>query len=68
MPFADHQFSFRQRRRLREAAIVSGLFALASVTDVHSALVAMVGLAALGASWRVWRVRHDDPRDGWTAG
>lgn len=67
MPFADHQLSFRQRRRLRTAAAGTGLFAAASIAGAGPELVAVLALLALGTTWRVWEARHDDPREGWKA-
>ena len=65
MPFADHQLSFRQRRRLRTAAAATGLFAAASIAGAGPELIAGLALLALAATWRVWQARHDDPREGW---
>ena len=65
MPFADHQLSFRQRRRLRTAAAATSLFAAASIAGAGSLLVVGLALLALGTTWRLWEARHDDPREGW---
>ena len=67
MMFAEHQLSFRQRRRLRLAGVATLVFAAASLAGAHDALVTASALGALAATWRLWQARHDDPRDGWTA-
>lgn len=67
MIFAEHQLSFRQRRRLRLAAAATAVFAAASLAGAPDALVTASALSALTATWRVWQARHDDPREGWKA-
>ena len=65
MPFADHQLSFRQIRRLRRAVAATGLFAAASIAGAGPELVVGLALLALATTWRVWEALHDDPREGW---
>lgn len=67
MPFADHQLSFRQRRRLKIAAAATAAFGTASLAAAPDAIVTGMAIGALTTIWRVWQVRHDDPRDGWAA-
>ena len=65
MSINQHSLSFRQRRRLRTAALASVVFALSTLSEVGAPAVVPLALFALAAVWRVWEVRHDDPREGW---
>lgn len=65
MPFADHQLSFRQRRRLAIAAAATVAFGAASLTAAPDFIVTGMAISALTTIWRVWQARHDDPREGW---
>ncbi len=67
MIFAEHQLSFRQRRRLKLATAATLVFAAACLSSASDALVTASALVALAATWRLWQARHDDPRDGWIA-
>jgi len=65
MIFAEHQLSFRQRRRLKLAAAATMVFAATSLAGAPDAVVTLSALGALIAIWRLWLARHDDPREGW---
>jgi hypothetical protein len=65
MSIHQHSLSFRQRRRLRIAALASVVFALSSFSDLGAPAVVLLALFAQALLWRVWEVRHDDPREGW---
>lgn len=65
MSIHQHSLSFRQRRRLRIAALASVVFALSSFAGLNAPAVVCLALVALASLWRVWEVRNDDPREGW---
>lgn len=67
MIFAEHQLSFRQRRRLAIATAATAAFGVASLAGAPDVVVTGMAALALTTIWRVWQARHDDPRDGWAA-